>query len=535
MPPNATEVLIAGAGPSGLLLACDLVRRGVSFRIVDKLLIPSDKSRALIVQARTTEVFEQLGLVDELLASGRRIDGSRFFVDGREQVRLDFGSLKIEGAPYAFLLNVAQDQTERILTEQLAREGHAVERGVELVSFEQDASGVRSRLRLRDGSEETVKSRFIVGCDGAHSVVRHGLGIAFNGAPYEQDFVLADVDMDDDIPRDEFRIFVSNDGVFAVFPMKGEKRVRLLASRRGVRADAGDPTLPEFQELVERFLSTPARLANPFWLARFRLHHRLADRYSSGRAFLCGDAAHIHSPAGGQGMNTGLQDAWNLGWKLALVLQGRARQELLESYHLERHPVGEFLMQSTDRLFQMATSGGAVLSFVRRHIAPTLAKAVLHREGVRRFALSTIGQLGIQYRKSPIVREGSPRLHEGLAAGDRAPDAGLLDSDGKPTRLFLQLRGLRHKLLLFGGSAAPQSDEVQQQLAARFPGLVDVHRIFRSESAVAAGLADAGIAHERYGVTEPAQYLIRPDGYIAWRAKGWSAEGLVQFLGESFG
>ena len=535
---SPAAVLIAGAGPSGLMLGFELARRGIDIRVIDRLPRPSDKSRAIVVQARTIEIFEQLGLEDALLSAGARVMRSKFFVDGKEALELEIGDVGIEGAPYPFLLNVAQDDTERILTDALRSAGREIERGVELVSFEQDARVVRSRLRHPDGREEVVESQYLVGCDGAHSVVRHILGIGFVGDAYPQDFVLADVDVEWGVPPDQLRIFLDRDGVFAAIPMKGGKKIRLIASRRNVASDAGDPTLEEFQAIVDHFSPMKARLSNPHWLARFRLHHRLAERYSAGRAFLCGDAAHIHSPAGGQGMNTGLQDAYNLGWKLALAIEGRAGGELLDSYNAERRPVGRFLLQTTDRLFQMATGGGAVLSFVRRHVAPTLARTAAGHAGFRRMALSTITQLGIQYQASPIVQETPEAhrlLHDGPKAGDRAPDGALIGEGGLPTRLFLATRSLRHRLLLFAaGPRAPVLDEERLRIAAALeaaaPGLVDVFALWTAGSPDAGNLLDAGEVHSRYGARTRCAYLVRPDGHVGWRGPSWSLDGPTGYL-----
>jgi 2-polyprenyl-6-methoxyphenol hydroxylase-like FAD-dependent oxidoreductase len=532
----APDVLIVGSGPTGLLMACELARRGVTARVIDKLAEPSDKSRALIVQARSIEIFELMGLGERLLGVGARVARARLYVDGRQALDIELGDIRVEGAPYACLLTVSQEQTERLLSERLAELGGLVERGTELLSFEQTSEDVHATLRRADGSPEQVQVRYLIGCDGAHSTVRHGLGVEFKGAAYPQDFILADLDLEWAVPRDEIRIHLSKEGVFTIFPLREGLRTRLLASRRNVPADAADPTLEEFEDTFNRFSPEPGKLLNPRWLARFHLSHRLVDRYASGRVFLCGDAAHIHSPAGGQGMNTGLQDAWNLAWKLALVVKGRAEPKLLESYNLERHPVGEFLMKSTDRLFQMATAGGATADVVRRYIAPKVARVALTVPEAKRFALLTVSQLGIEYRRSPIVTEGarSGRLKRGPHAGDRAPDAALVGPDGEPTRLFLQLGSPLHHLLVFSGDGGKEAfaeacSAVSSRLGRDFGGLVDVLCIGR-ESGPGTFHDPSGEAHERYGAASPAVYLIRPDGYVGWRNAGWDIQGLLQFL-----
>jgi 2-polyprenyl-6-methoxyphenol hydroxylase-like FAD-dependent oxidoreductase len=477
---DAVEVLIVGAGPTGLTLACELAARGVRFRLVDKAPQRSDKSRALVVHARTLEIFQRMGFADALVARGRTSVGV------------------LDDTPYPFLLFVSQAETEAALEQHLSALGGVVERGVEVTAIDEDCA------RFSDGTR--VRAGYIVGCDGAHSVVRHAAGLDFAGAAYDQDFVLGDVRLDWDGATDRLSLFLGRDGFLGIFPMAGERRVRLIVARSDVDAGAGDPSLAELEALFRARTNRAATLTDPVWLARFRLHHRGVHRYRAGRLFVAGDAAHIHSPAGGQGMNTGIQDAWNLGWKLALAVQRRADDALLDSYGEERQPVGERLLRFTDRLFSVGTSTNPLVTAARDFLIPRVLPRLMATAGRRALLFRQLSELAIHYRSSPIVEDHRVGFHGGPRAGDRAPDGAFGGST-----LFSALRGPRFDLLAFGG-AAPT-------LAARHRLLVDVHD-FPAPSPLA----------QRYGLRGPGVYLLRPDGYVSFRRAGASGEGLNEHL-----
>ncbi|CAA9335269.1 MAG: hypothetical protein AVDCRST_MAG11-2666, partial [uncultured Gemmatimonadaceae bacterium] len=371
------DVLVVGGGPTGLMLAAGLATAGATCRIVDQEPARPETSRALVVHARSLELLGRLGVADRLVARGRRSVRAHAYVNRRAAARVEFGAGGEDDTPYPFALFVSQVETERVLDEYLAGHGVRVERPVALEGLAVVDGGVRARLRHGDGRAEEVRARYLVGCDGAHSAVRKGAGIAFEGAPYPQDFVLADVDLAGVDDPQAIYVFLAREGLLAAFPLGAVGQYRLIGSRAGdVAPDAGPPTVDEFRALAARVSPFPVTVTAPRWLARFRLHHRLAARYREGPVFLAGDAAHIHSPAGGQGMNTGLQDAANLAWKLALVLRHGAPAALLDSYEAERRPVGRRLLRTTDRLFALAVARNPVALAVAAAVAPRLAPRV---------------------------------------------------------------------------------------------------------------------------------------------------------------
>ncbi len=544
---GAVDVLIVGAGPTGLTLAAQLQMFGTRFRLIDRARDRVHESRALAVQARSLEILHSLGLADALVARGNRSVRLMIHMEGRTVAAARLGDFGATDTRFPFILFVSQAETEALLGEHLTTNGVDIERGVQLVRLTAVPAGVECVLRQADGREERLRARYVVGCDGAHSTVRKGAGIPFEGDAYLQDFVLGDLEVEQPLERGTIHSWVGNGGVAMFFPLAHPATWRVIAMAshnddhdRGTSgADdemaGSELSLPELQRMVDGATGGALALRDPVWLTHFRLHHRQAARYVAGRVFLAGDAAHIHSPVGAQGMNTGIQDAWNLGWKLALVARGAAAPDLLASYEAERWPVGRTLLRSTDRVFSLFTRGvsaGRLAGWFRREIVARLLPRVLQSRRLRAYAFHFISELGVRYRASPAVTEGRPRLRLGPKPGDRLPDARVA-RDGVATYLHQEVVGPRLCLLLCGD---PHSwDRVRAaQLASRYAELLGVEYLTRTS--VPGLLVDQhDEALRRLGVGEAGQYLVRPDGHIGFRCGGRDLGAVATYLARWFG
>ena len=541
---NDLDVLTVGAGPTGLALATQLCAFGLRFRIIDRSLDRARESRALAVQARTLELLDSIGLADALVSRGRTSARLVVHFGARAVAAVQLGDIGATDTRFPFILFVSQAETERLLVDHLAGSGVSVERGVELAGFTSDDSGVACVLRRRDGAEEQVRATYLVGCDGAHSIVRKGAGFSFEGGSYPQDFVLGDVEADGPLEPGAINSFVGGGGVAMFFPLGAPATWRVIAMRaadgsaRSRNASPSDEpmidrlTLDVLQKIVTPPTDRSVCVRDPVWLTHFRLHHRQIEHYRKGRVFLAGDAAHIHSPVGAQGMNTGIQDAWNLGWKLALVTRGTADPGLLDSYEAERWPVGRFLLRYTDRIFSSFTramSSGRAATWVREIVVRRLVPRVLGSRRLRAAAFRFVSELGIRYRRSPAVKEGEPRLPGGPRAGDRLPDA-YLTRDGRPIALHRAVAGPHLTLLLCGDPEAWDAAQVGA-LATRWGHLLRID--YLSPPPARDVLVDgAGILLATLGVTDTAQYLVRPDGHIGFRCRGRDLRALQAYLGQ---
>ncbi|HXQ13323.1 MAG TPA: FAD-dependent oxidoreductase [Caulobacteraceae bacterium] len=480
------QVLIVGAGPTGLALALWLAKLGVKVRIIDKTEGPGTTSRALAVQARTLELYRQLGIADAVVALGHKVPAVNLWVRGERAARVAFAAIGEDLTPFPFLKILPQDEHEKLLIEYLAGFGVAVERRTELVGFTDGAGGVTARLRGPDGAEETCEADYIAGCDGARSVVRGEIGAGFAGGTYRQVFYVADVEAAGPSVDGELHVDLDEADFLAVFPLAGEGRARLIGTVRDERAE--HPEDLKFEDVSAQAIAhmkVEVRMVN--WFSTYHVHHRVTDHFRKGRAFLLGDAAHIHSPAGGQGMNTGIGDAINLAWKLAWVLSGRATDALLDSYEAERIGFARRLVASTDRAFGFATADGPVAEFVRTRLAPLVIPSVMLIEPLREFMFRTISQITLNYRGSPLSvgRTGD------VQAGDRLPW-----TPASTPQEAAALAEMGWQVQVYG--QAPDA------LAAwsRAQG-VPLHVFaFRDD-------------HRRVGIARDAAYLLRPDTYLA--------------------
>jgi len=540
----ALDALVVGAGPVGLVMASELRRHGLSCRIIDKADAPSIWSKAQVIHARTLECFQDMGVVDEILARGRPVSGSRITTPDLQAIaRIELGGID---SPYPYFLSLSQRETEIILAKHLERTHDVhIERNVTLEGFTQDADGVLAKLVHIDGSTEEVRVPWILGCDGAHSVVRKTLGLPFEGSTYEQRIVQADVRVDfpHAVHDDEISIFLGPGGMLAFFPLPGEHRYRMLSFDPGHDRPVD---LETFKTLLVERGPKGAEVSDPAWMVDFRIHCRLVARYRVGRAFLSGDAAHIHSPAGGQGMNMGIQDAYNLAWKLALVQRGRAKEALLDSYEMERRPIAEAVLRTTDASTKGLATVISLKSPIAMGIRNNFMNFVTSLDVVKGRAGRALSQIEIAYPKSPIVGQDqvslwsvgmggsaeNPGLSEWVHFGDGpAPGARVPDMPVGEKTLFELLRGPQHTLLCFDGAASTEEGyhrlaqiitQAQNRLGDGVKAFVVVPTPTRPEGLAAdiPVLFDTeGEMHRRFGARSECLYLVRPDGYVAYRCQ----------------
>lgn len=530
------DVLVVGAGPTGLTMAAQLQAQGATVLLVDENTDRARESRALAVQPRTLEVLRPFHLSQELVRRGNSA-ATLLIHAGSRVVRTRLFDIGVEDTEFPFLLFVSQAETEAVLSEHLESHGVRVRRGVRVEGVIEDGDGCTSTLRGPDGATFEVRARYVVGCDGAHSTVRKAAGIPFRGGGYPQTFLLADLEADG-LEPDSLNAFISDAGPFLFFPLDRPAPWRIIAMRPGgPPGDVGagntpvstDPvSLQELQNLADFATAGTVRVHDPVWATAFRLHHRHAASYRSGRLFLAGDAAHIHSPAGAQGMNTGIQDAINLGWKMGLVCRGQAPERLLDTYDTERRPVGAFVLRFTDRAFTAATSNSRVLKVVRRQVVPRVLPVALRLRPGRVFAFRTVSQLGIRYRPNLAVDPSSRRRRgRGPRAGDRLPDAEV-QIDATPIRLHEAISGHRFHLLLTGPATAWDATVLAGITGSR-GHLVATHRLGREPEP--GTLHDlSGAAHRRLRLRGPTAIVVRPDGHIGYRSDGTDLYGVRRYL-----
>jgi 2-polyprenyl-6-methoxyphenol hydroxylase-like FAD-dependent oxidoreductase len=495
-------VLIAGAGPTGLVLALWLTRLGVRVRIIDKTAEPGTTSRAVAVQARTLELYRQVGLSETVVESGVKVAAANFWVGGARAARLTLGRMGEGLSPFPYALTYPQDAHERLLIERLDALGVNVERQTELVRFDQQPDRVRAVLKRPDGSEEVCEAAYLAGCDGAHSTVRETLGTGFPGGTYSGLFYVADVDAAGPAADGEIHVDFEEADFLAVFPLKGAGRVRLVGPIRWeLEREHRELTYDDISERAIGNLKLTVSRVN--WFSTYRVHHRVAARFREGRAFLLGDAAHVHSPVGGQGMNTGIGDAVNLAWKLAAVLNGSTKDSLLATYEPERIAFARRLVATTDRIFTLVTKQGVVARFVRTRLVPLIAPLLFRLAAVRRFMFHTISQIGVNYRKSPL----SVGAAGAVQGGDRLPWV-----ETEPgTDNFAPLTSLTWQVHVYGEPRAGLAEACAKLQ-------VPLHRFAWQQRMRQAGLRRAAL------------YLVRPDGYVALADPHGNPERLREYL-----
>lgn len=530
------DVLVVGAGPTGLTLAAALHRAGASVRIVDQNLDRVHESRALAVQPRTLEVLRGLGLAGELVRRGSATVRLHIHA-GARTVPVELFDIGLDDTAFASLLFVSQAETEAVLGDHLARVGVTVERGVRFEAFEDAVDGVAVEMSAADGAHSRVRAGYLVGCDGGRSSVRRAAGIPFRGAAYPQTFLLADLEVDG-LAAGAVHAFLTDTGPVLFFPLGKPAPWRLVALAAtpddatatvgaGPAASDHSVSLATLQSVADRAAPGNLQLHEPVWASAFRLHHRQAASYRAGRVFLAGDAAHVHSPAGAQGMNTGIQDAHNLGWKLAFACRGTSPEELLDSYDAERRPVGAFVLRFTDRAFTVVTSSNRALRTVRTRVVPRLIPLALRLPRGRARAFRTVSELSISYPDSPAVAGRRRVSRRRPRPGDRLPD-GLLMRDGAEVWLQEALDAPAFHLLLVG-SADGWDERELTILASRYGAALEVHRLDRRPSA--GTLYDrTGAMARRLHVRGVADFVVRPDGHVGHRGDDGELGAATRYL-----
>lgn len=496
------DVLIVGAGPTGLVLALFLTRLGIRVRIIDKTSAPGTTSRALAVQARTLEFYRQVGLADAVVTMGRRVVAVNLWVGGRRRAHAVLGEIGAGISPFPYALVFPQDEHEQLLVDRLLALGVIVERETTLAGFEDLQDRIRARLQTEERSDTTCSARFIAGCDGAHSTVRESLSIGFPGGTYEHTFYVADVEGGGPPVDGNIHVDLDQSDFVAVFPLKREGHARLVGTVRPGSESEKDLAWEDVSHTAIEHLQMRVDRVN--WFSTYRVHHRVANAFRRGRAFLVGDAAHIHSPVGGQGMNTGIGDAVNLAWKLAAVIRDRADPALLDTYEPERIAFARRLVATTDRAFTGITSSTRSARLFRMDVVPAVLPALFKLPLTRRLLFRTISQTTIEYRDSPLSEGRAGRV----SGGDRLPwvpaSAGSADN-------FEPLRSLDWQVHVYGDvSPALRALCDSRRLA--------VHSFVWSSQAARAGL------------TRDAVYVVRPDGYIGLASADASADAVAAYF-----
>jgi 2-polyprenyl-6-methoxyphenol hydroxylase-like FAD-dependent oxidoreductase len=519
---NQTKVIIVGAGPAGMTAAMELARQGIPVRLIEKTAEPATTSRAIGVQARTLELFEQRGMVDPMIARGNRgLAGSIY--DGGERIfRLDFSHID---SKYNYMLFISQAETEAILRDALAKQGVAIEREVELHALSQSDRGesITAVLKHKDGSLESATYDYLIDTEGAHSIARTTVGLQFKGKTLDESYALGDLYIDGHLSETDFHIFSSKHGFMGLFPM-GNGRFRIIASNPISQPSKDtEPSLDELQQIYNQRSSIPVRFHDMGWSSWFRINSRMVETLRAGRIFLGGDASHIHSPAGAQGMNTGIQDMINLSWKLALVIKGQATPKLLDTYSDDRVPLIRNVLTKTEALTSAIGFESPIFRSVFDHIAPWIVST----EFVQQNSTERMSQLSLNYRESPLsAADGRPgKIH----AGDRIPDMLLLQRSKpgervyeKQTNLFRLLNPDRFTLLYANIASPEKTHEQVQSLLSPWKHLVQGYHVSSVRE-------NEGQFKHVFG-TGSAILLIRPDSYVAFTGSEHSVPALAKYL-----
>lgn len=527
------EVLIVGAGPVGLTMASELTRHGVKVRIIDKNTIYAKDSRAVGIHARTLEVFEDMNILEKFLEKGVKVVAINIYSGKNRLIHANYRGFD---TPYCFIIDIPQTETERILIHHLEHLGVKVDRNSELNNLELKED--RVEVMIKAGKRSLVPDDFayVVGCDGARSTCRTLANIPFPGSEYPSHWMVFDAKLDWPFDTQEMQIFLHQDGVVAFFPLPHE-RMRITCELKP-NSEEEDPPVATYElalSILQKRIDPQIQIQEPQDISPFMIHHRHVTSYRKGRLFLAGDAAHLHSPAGGQGMNTGIQDAYNLAWKLALVMKDQGDPAILDTYHEERHPIAESVLSITNKVTKLMTTKTAALSLMRdaaMSFAGSFEK--LASQLPKRFS-----QLYYHYEPNQIIVQGAKdHPPEHVRLGGRAPDHTLMQQ-GKEVRLFELFKGTHHTLLLFSGKK-PSKNDLEVFTSFHHP-LIHTYYLYRNDSDLSycpdnkrCLLDREPSAHTHYGIGKTTAILVRPDGYIGYIQSPLNQEAFNHYLKRIF-
>jgi len=522
-----TQVLIVGAGPPGLMMACQLAIRNIPFRIIDKNDQHITGSGALIIHARSLEIFDQMGIADRAISQGILAHKINLVFNGNKPFGLVLKKMGSKLTKFPGLLLLEQARTEQLLLDFLHAYGHSVERKTELTGFSQYDEGCTNILRLPTGKSVIAKSKYIIAADGSHSFIRDQLKIPFRGKTYRLSLFVFDGKADIDLPTDEICFSFTENSSAGIFPLIGGRwRVdgtipREISSREEIVFGDIEPKFALRNQLK-------IKLHEPEWFSIFHSHQQFAGAFKYKRCFMIGDAAHVFSPVGAQGMNTGMQDAYNLAWKLSMVLKGYADESLLGSYQKERQPLAINMVKSTDHLFRMVTGNGYIDKKIRLHVAPLLLKLIFpvieRQKLLSRYLFKGISEIGIHYRNSPLSSNGSQGSFRMGAPrpGDRLPCI-VFDLNGLEMNIQDMVKGTTFHCFLFSRYSIPVEFMVY---ARKYSNWLSTEFM----------PFDSGTKplYKRLGISKAGCYIIRPDMYIAYRSKKLTLKSFENFLKQLF-
>lgn len=495
------DVLIVGAGPTGLAHALWLTAQGIRVRIIDRNEGPGSTSRAMAVQARTLELYRQTGLSDEVVLAGFRNPAMNIWARGRHRARVALQDIGSEVSPYPYILVYPQDFHEKMLVSKLESLGVTVERRTELLSFTDEDGRITGRLRHADGTEEVTSATYLAACDGANSTVRKQLGIRFDGGTYRHVFYVADVELSNMEHAGEAHVAFNGPDFVVILSYSADGKARLIGTVRDERAD--HPEMLTFDDVGHEALkSVGAHISAVNWFSHYRAHHRVAGHFRQGRVFLLGDAGHVHSPVGGQGMNTGILDAINLAWKLAAVLRGQAGDSLLDTYANEREAFARELVRTTDRVFSLITGEGAGADLLRSFGIPFIASAVYKISSARELLFRVVSQTSLAYKESPLS-EGKAG---DVSGGERLPWVHMDGADN-----FEPLPVIGWQVHVYGEATDPL-------------------RLWCREKNVTLREFAWSVKHGEAGLMKDAVYLLRPDSWVALAAPDHGVEALDAYV-----